>query len=361
LIAALAAPAPAPDDEDDLDQSIRCLDALEAELTRVRAGEAHAAQRFADLSDMIAAIVAFDYSKRVELTEKDDIFDGFAVFLNMLVEELSVSTVSTAYVNNIIESMSALVLVLDEQARIKTVNDAVTSLCGHARSELLGQPIQQVFPDVDVAVVLRDGVAIHLETSGRTKAGASFPALFSASLMRNRKRQIEGIVCIGRDLTESKRAEEERLRMRDAMQRQAILVEELSTPLIPITDDVVVMPLVGTMDQQRAERVCEALLRGVVERRAKAAIIDVTGVRAVDRPGLEGIVSAAKGLRLVGAEVILTGIRPEVAAILMSLDVDLRGIVTSGSLQSAIVDLLRRFGKSSFEGRDGAHHRARRK
>lgn len=348
LITTFGAPASAPGGRDDLDRAIRCLDALEAELTRVRAAEDHARQRFAELSEMIAAIVAFDYSKRVSLTEKDDIFDGFAVFLNMLVEELAISTVSTAYVSNIIESMSALVLVMDEKATIKTVNEATTSASGYSKDRLIGQPITVLFPDVDVAPVIRDGATLNLETLGRTSEGAALPVFFSASLMRNRKRQIEGVVCVARDLTEIQRDEHERLHMREAMQRQTILLEEMSTPLIPVTDEVVVMPLVGTMDHERAKRMCEALLQGVVSRRAKAAIIDVTGLRSVDELGVQGLVNAAQGLRLVGAEVVLTGIRPEVALILTRLGVDLRGITTSGSLQSAIVEILRRLGKQSF-------------
>jgi rsbT co-antagonist protein RsbR len=356
VLAVLGVSEPASGDGDDLDQSLQCIDTLEAECVRIRAGEDHATERFAELSGMITSIVAFDYSKRVSLTDKGDIFDSFAAYLNMLVEELSSSTVSKAYVSNIIESMSALVLVVDEATRIKMVNATAASSCGYAQSELIGQPISALFPEVDMQVVIRDGNALHLETSCRTKGGAAFQVFLSASLMRNRKREVEGVVCIARDLTESKRAENEQDRMREAMRRQAILLEELSTPIIPISEDILVMPLVGSMDQDRARSMCETLLRDVVQRQARVVIMDITGVRVMDEPSIQGIVNAAQGLRLIGADVVLTGVQPGVAATLVGLDLGMHGIVTGGSLQNAIADTLRRLGGASpSHGRNAGH------
>jgi rsbT co-antagonist protein RsbR len=144
-------------------------------------------------------------------------------------------------------------------------------------------------------------------------------------------------VCLLRDLTQAKRMEEERWRLREAIQRQAIVLEELSTPLIPLTDEVLVMPLIGSLDEQRIAQLTETLLRGVVYRQARVAIVDITGVRTIDEQAILGINRAVQAVRLVGAGVVLTGISPDVASTLVQLEVDLTGVVTFGSLQRGIV------------------------
>lgn len=138
------------------------------------------------------------------------------------------------------------------------------------------------------------------------------------------------IIGAWRDITASVRDEE-------LIRSQASALTELSTPLIPISDHVVVMPLIGTMDSQRAAQVLETLLEGVSARRASVAILDITGVSVVDTHVANALLQAAKAVRLLGAEVVLTGIRPDVALTLVGLGLDLTGIVTKGTLQAGIV------------------------
>jgi PAS domain S-box-containing protein len=131
------------------------------------------------------------------------------------------------------------------------------------------------------------------------------------------------------DITDWRQAEE-------VISAQAAMLQELSTPLLSISDSVVVMPLVGAIDSQRAQNVIEALLSGVSEQRATTAIIDITGVIVVDTQVANAIVRAAQAVKLLGAQAVLTGIRPEVAQTLIQLGVDLRDIVTRGTLQGGI-------------------------
>lgn len=150
----------------------------------------------------------------------------------------------------------------------------------------------------------------------------------------SRPQRLEGAV-VGRvwsfrDVTARVRAEEERIAMQEA------LLVELSTPLIPISEQVVLMPLIGTVDAQRAQRVMETLLSGVNARRATMTIIDITGVPVADTYVASMLVQCARAVRLLGAQVVLTGIRPDVAHLLVELGVDLRGIVTRGTLQAGI-------------------------
>ena len=126
------------------------------------------------------------------------------------------------------------------------------------------------------------------------------------------------------------------------MRRQEAALRELSTPLIPISDRVVVMPLIGAINSRRAQQVIETLLHGLADSRADRAILDITGVLVVDTQVANALVAAAQAVKLLGATVILTGIRPEVAQTLVGLGIDLRGIVTCGTLQSGIAYALAR-------------------
>ncbi|MGQ9925892.1 MAG: STAS domain-containing protein [Chloroflexaceae bacterium] len=124
-----------------------------------------------------------------------------------------------------------------------------------------------------------------------------------------------------------------------AAQRDAL--RELSTPLIPITDDVVIMPLIGTIDSGRAQLVMETLLDGVAQRQARLVILDITGVPVVDSQVAQALIQAAQAVKLLGARVMLTGIQPQIAQTLVHLGVDLSGIQTQSSLQAGIAAALR--------------------
>jgi anti-anti-sigma regulatory factor len=117
---------------------------------------------------------------------------------------------------------------------------------------------------------------------------------------------------------------------------QAMALAELSTPLLAISTQVMVMPLIGSVDARRASQVIETLLQGVAETRAHIAILDITGVPVVDTQVADALIRAAASVKLLGAQVVLTGIRPEVAQTLVGLGIDISGIITCGSLQSGI-------------------------
>ncbi len=141
------------------------------------------------------------------------------------------------------------------------------------------------------------------------------------------------------DITERKAAEvtlRQTISQEEIIRAQAATLRELSTPLIPINDQVMVMPLIGTVDSYRTQQVMDSLLQGIAANHAQVAIIDITGVPVVDSQVADALVRAARAVRLLGARVILTGIRPEVAQTLVGLGIDLSGIVTRGSLQSGI-------------------------
>lgn len=141
------------------------------------------------------------------------------------------------------------------------------------------------------------------------------------------------------DIDDRKRIEEllrESLAQRELIAAQKERLSELSTPIVPLRDDVVAMPLVGVIDRERADRVLEALLARVSGGGVRVAILDITGVLTVDQQVAEALVRAARAVRLLGAQLVLSGIRPEVARTLVEIGADLTGIVTCANLQTAI-------------------------
>lgn len=122
---------------------------------------------------------------------------------------------------------------------------------------------------------------------------------------------------------------------------QAELLDELSTPLIPISDDVLAMPLIGRMDHARAERAIGVLLAGLAGRRTRVAILDVTGVRGGDAEMGRALTKAAAAVRLLGALLVVTGLQPEMARMLVAAGDTLAGVVTRATLQDAVAYALR--------------------
>ncbi len=131
-----------------------------------------------------------------------------------------------------------------------------------------------------------------------------------------------------------------RVQRQQALDAQHNALRELSTPLIPLTDGVVIMPLIGTIDSQRAQQVMETLLEGVARHQSRLVILDITGVSVVDTQVAQAFIQSAQAVRLLGAQVMLTGIQPQIAQTLVHLGVDLSGIQTRSSLQEGIAAAL---------------------
>lgn len=120
------------------------------------------------------------------------------------------------------------------------------------------------------------------------------------------------------------------------VQKQSEAILELSTPVIPIWDDIVVLPLIGTVDTARAQQILDNLLEAVSKTQAQVAIIDITGVPVVDTKVAHHFLRAIEAARMLGAEAILTGVSPYNAQTLVKLGVDLTKITTRGSLKDGL-------------------------
>jgi rsbT co-antagonist protein RsbR len=124
--------------------------------------------------------------------------------------------------------------------------------------------------------------------------------------------------------------------LRELVQRQTDAIDALSTPLIPLHEEVMIMPLVGELDVRRLARVREALVDGLHRSTARVAIIDITGVPALDQTVAAGLVRAARSARLLGAKVVITGMQPAIAGALVDMDLDFADVRAERSLQRGI-------------------------
>ncbi|MCA1618107.1 MAG: PAS domain S-box protein, partial [Acidobacteria bacterium] len=245
---------------------------------------------------------------------------------------------------SLLENANDIIYSHDLAGAFISINRAGVRVTGYTREEILGglniarivhpdhlerakrmteQKLRDPSPTVyELDILSKDGRRLTLEVSTRVSSDNGRPPT------------VEGVA---RDITERKRAGEERERLRqEVIEAQQSLPAELSTPLIPLGEGVVVMPLVGAMNAERAAQMLEALLGGVASSGARVAIVDVTGVQAVDTHVADMLMRAAHSVRLLGAEVVITGIRAGVARVMVGLGMDLKDVATRRSLRDGI-------------------------
>jgi rsbT co-antagonist protein RsbR len=134
--------------------------------------------------------------------------------------------------------------------------------------------------------------------------------------------------------------------------RQQEEMLELSTPVVKLWDGILALPLIGTLDSARTQVVMESLLQAIVDTGSEVAIIDITGVPTVDTLVSQHLLKTVAAARLMGADCIISGIRPQIAQTIVHLGVDLSMVSTKSSLAEAFVLALKRTGRSI--GRQGA-------
>jgi len=122
----------------------------------------------------------------------------------------------------------------------------------------------------------------------------------------------------------------------DVISRQVDEISEISTPVITVWEGIVALPIIGTLDSSRTQVVMENLLQQIVDTGSSIAILDISGVPAVDSLVAQHLIKTVSATRLMGAECIISGIRPEIAQTVVHLGIDLTGIITKASLASAL-------------------------
>ena len=130
----------------------------------------------------------------------------------------------------------------------------------------------------------------------------------------------------------------------EVINRQQQELLELSTPVVKLWDGILALPMIGTLDSARTQVVMESLLQKIVETESQIAIIDITGVPTVDTLVAQHLLKTVTALRLMGADCIISGVRPQIAQTIVHLGVDLQGVTTKANLADALALALKRSG-----------------
>lgn len=235
------------------------------------------------------------------------------------------------------------VIVINDAGEVETINPAVERIFGYTADEVIGHNIKLLMPNryasehegyINNYLTTGDAKVIGKgrEVEGRRKDGSEFSADLSISEFH-----VDGVrkfVGVLRDIDERKQAE----RIIEE-QRQNLL--ELSTPAIQLWNEIVLMPLIGQIDSDRATTLTEKLLDAITESSATVAILDVTGVPLIDTNVSRHLLNAVAAAGMIGAQVILTGIKPSGAQSLVQLGVDLSSVTTKGSLRAGVNEALK--------------------
>ncbi|MDI1446910.1 PAS domain S-box protein [Polyangium sp. 6x1] len=282
-----------------------------------------------------AALIAENHALRAQVEEARRLLEDHALLERErhLNEERFRQTFDCAPVGLTIVSL---------EGRFVSANRALAEMLGYTPEELIRLRFQDITHADDLEIdldlvgkVLRGEIPRYkLKKRYIHRDGSIVHALLHVALVRDESGAPAHFISQILDMTEQKRAFE-------ALQQSQERLRQVSTPLVPIRDDIVAMPLVGAIDPDRADRVLEVLLTGISGGRVRVAILDVTGVVDLDTQVAGALVRTAHAVRLLGAQMVLSGIRAEVARTLVEIGADFSGIVTCANLQASITYALK--------------------
>lgn len=237
-------------------------------------------------------------------------------------------------------------LSLADDGRVLAVNATLLGWLGYADDDLTGQHFETILPPGGrifyqthfFPLLKLHGRAEEVYLSLRSLAGEDVPVLANAARATR-----EGVAvndCVFVPMRQRRRFEDELLAAKreaeEANRLKDELIEELSTPVISVAEGVLLGPVVGNLTRERADLMTAALLRAVVERRARVVIIDVTGARSMGADVVQHLTRAAAAIRLMGAECVLTGMSAAFARTLVSVGADLSGIEVRRTLADGL-------------------------
>ncbi|MDI1475951.1 STAS domain-containing protein [Polyangium sp. y55x31] len=247
--------------------------------------------------------------------------------------------VSELVLRAILDHLDIIAWATDEQGIYTFYDGKALAAFGAAPGQLLGKSVFDVFgdhisPAMQAALAGTQGrESIHIVGSHWDNVYLPIPGASHGH---------SGVIGISQNMNEGQRIREELEARLALIERQQAVIRDLETPIIQVWEHVLTLPMIGVVDSRRAARVMDDLLSAVTRTSARFAILDLTGVEVVDTATASHLVQMIRAIRLLGAEGILTGIRPTVAQTLVSLGVDLSGIPTHGTLRHGLAFCIRR-------------------
>lgn len=244
------------------------------------------------------------------------------------------------------------------QLRIVAVSDAYLQATMTERDAIVGRLLFDVFPDnpddpgatgvanLDASLrrVLAHGVPDTMATQKYdirrpASQGGGFEARYWSLVnfpVFDRSGGLAWIIHHVEDVTENVRLREAEAEQQEVIRRQRGEILDLSTPVIQIWDRVVALPIIGTLDSTRADRLTERLLKRIAELHAEVVILEISGVPTVDTQVAHYLFKAVEAARLMGARSILSGVRPEVAQAMVHLGIEIGAVRSTNTLRDAL-------------------------
>lgn len=275
----------------------------------------------------------------------------------------------------IFETTGTATIIIEEDTILSKVNSEFANMVGFSKEEIEGKKSWTEFFSPDevekskeyhrLRRLNREYAPSHYESKLNNRQGQEIDIAIAVEVLPGGKRSVASFL----DITKRKQMEaalrqtqeeleqrvldrtaelaaangalraevEERRRAEEIISRQAQEILEVSTPVIQIWEGIVTVPLIGTLDSQRTQQLMEQLLNRIVETNSSVALIDVTGVPTIDTQTAQHLIETISAVRLLGAQVVLTGIRPVIAQTLVHLGIDLTNINTRSSLSAGLL------------------------
>jgi PAS domain S-box-containing protein len=230
------------------------------------------------------------------------------------------------------------IIMLDKTGDVMTWSPAAERMKGYRADEVIGKHFSVFNTPEDIACGKTERELVTAERDGRSedeswrvrKDGTKFWANVVVTPLRDEHGELLGFGKITRDLTKLKQAEEQ-------IRKQSKEIMEMATvPVVQVWEGVMLVPLIGVLDSVRTQHLMERLLQRVTDTGSPVALLDITGVPTIDTQTAQHLLETIKAVRYVGAEVVLTGVRPAIAQTLVHLGIDLSSVVTRSSLTAGL-------------------------
>ncbi len=317
----------APDDEFDRDIQDERMQLLErrtqllGELSLVVHDLPQAAAQASESSSSLGKLDALEAIAK-ELEQDSDVVIDRAIGNATAAAAIGMDSIETSVIAVLIVLIGALLITIVLVRR--TVAQPIVRLA-HAVSTLAGGGLS-----ASVAVTNRDELGVLQRSFNQTSQALRLADERVAEQQRLLERRVEERTAeLRHTLGELQAASQAEAELR-------IAIRDLSMPIVPILDGIVVMPLIGLIDTDRAQSIITALLHGIEQHGARTVFLDVTGVPLIDSQIAQVLIQAAQAARLLGAETVLVGLRPELAQTIVGLGVSLTGLKTRADLQSGM-------------------------
>jgi PAS domain S-box-containing protein len=293
--------------------------------------------------------VGGDLSQRVDVNSQDEVGVLARAFNNMAIQlqaTLSRAAEERDLLRTLIDSIPDYIIVRDLEGMLLICNETYAQLVNAASpDELTGKAIVELQPNWSGQYEAEDAAQTNVEEQFVDQDGDTQWVSITKSLLKDSQGHARGSVIVARNVTKRKQTEAEFIQLQqDIIDAQKNAIKELSTPVIPVLEGILVMPLIGTIDSDRGRDITRTLLNGISVYGAQVVLLDVTGVPIVDSGVADHLDKTIQAARLKGAQIIITGVSDAVAETIVDLGINWEHIKTLRNLQAGLIAAIRHLG-----------------